>query len=250
MKQLLCIHGNSLSGEIFSPLRVTKLSEYFAIHAIELPGHNNHVVNNPKAYKIDNLISCLSKCIAKYKGDKYILAHSLGGHLLLQAIKKIGNIKALVLVGTPPLSSLSDYGRAITKVPGMLMQKGEWSNAELNLLANASSASNPHIIKQILSATDPTFRTAVMHSLANYTYLNEIVLLKRSQHPTTIINSIHDPFIKSSYIKLLPGVFSGSNHVELINTDYKGHVPFFSLPDAFSELLLKSFSKNLLSKSK
>lgn len=250
MKQLLCIHGNSLAGGIFSPLRHTELANNFEIDTIELPGHNNHVANNPRAYKVENLISYLSKCIAKYDGDKYILAHSLGGHLLLQAIELTNSIRGVVLVGAPPLLSLNDYAAAITPMPGMLMQKGEWNNAELNLLAHATCTSNAHKIKQLLSATDPVFRTAVMGSLANYTYQDEIAVLKKSKHPTIVINSVYDSFINPNYIRRLPELLSDSNHIQVINTDYKGHAPFLSAPENFTKLLLKSFGKEFLSKSK
>lgn len=231
MKNLICIHGNSLSCEIFKPLANTNLKERVNFHLIDL----EKLCNNN--FSIHNLIGALANKLNKIENPKYILAHSLGGHLILQCLQKLKNIYHIVLVGTPPLRSLADYPDAISKVPGQLIQKESWSNYEVDIIVKATSTLNQTEIKTILLNTPTDFRKQLFESLNTYNYINEIETIRKSNIPVSLFFSEKDSFINIEYVEDLKKYFENIKNVQILVKAYDGHIPFYSNTNWFSSVL-------------
>lgn len=137
------IHGNSQNLDIFRFQYESALLNEYRLVGIDLPGHGKS--SKLASYNIDNMAKKLVRTINNLKSNNcFIVAHSLGGHLILQGIPNIKNLKGLLLVGTPPLRSLADMPKAFFPEFTQLLKKtGVKSMFELRNYTNDLLFSKP-----------------------------------------------------------------------------------------------------------
>jgi len=105
-------HGNSLDSTIFMPL-INELINKYKIITLCLPEHGNS--ERPDKYNIRDLSQSIVDNINIETVTKYILAHSLSGHLILQEIHKLKDVARVICVGTPALGEITDITSAFTR---------------------------------------------------------------------------------------------------------------------------------------
>ncbi|MEZ5199644.1 MAG: alpha/beta hydrolase [Bacteroidales bacterium] len=229
---VIMLHGNSLDPTIFAPL-IDELENKFKLITLNLPGHGNS--ERPNNYNIQNLSQVIIDTINNETGKKYILAHSLSGHLILQGLLQLKDVSGIICVGTPPLNTLADTVTAFTRL-GKLMNNAEWSANEEKEIIEGLSKDSYELIKEIIRKSDPNFRKAITTSAFLEGFTSEIENLNKTQIPVSLVFSTNDDYIDTSYCHQLPGTIENP-YIKIIFIDYGGHLPFFNFPEKFSRII-------------
>ncbi|WP_321285485.1 alpha/beta hydrolase [uncultured Sunxiuqinia sp.] len=234
-KLLVLLHGNSLGKDVFTPF-VKSITHKYKIVLFDLPGHGD----SPKSsnYSIRSFSKILAENINQISGEKYIVAHSISGHLVFNALHLLENISGITCVGSPPLVSLSDTLEAFTDI-GKVMFKPEWSAVELEMIINSLSAAHKQTLESIFEKVDPGFRMALSDSSFMEGFRNEVEILNGAEIPVNLVFSSDDPYLNPSYNQFLEAKLTNSI-VKLFFLDWGGHVPFVKEPERFWNLLLKN----------
>lgn len=233
---LVFVHGNSSNSESFMhQFNDTKLKTYRMI-AIDLPGHGN------SDWLTHYTIPSLSRTIADFikvlgLNQTLLVAHSLGGHLVIQTLKQIKNCKGLYLFGTPPLKLPLNFDDAFLPNPAMpLFFKSELSKTEIKQFAS-SLTTEKHItmLTESIVNTDDSIRGKLMESIQNGELKDEVKILNSINIPVAIILGSHDSLINAAYLENLEIHNLWKNKCHFIKNAQ--HNPQLEQPELFSELL-------------
>lgn len=241
--QVIMVHGNSQSSKIWQKQFESELLNTCELFAIDLPGHGDSFrSHSPELdYSCSAMCNVVAEFIKKIATEKPILVgHSLGGHLLLELVPKIGQPGGLVIFGTPPLKSTADTADAFIKNELFeLIYKRELSNTEIEKLAKNLFYSNvPEFVKSDIKNTDKGLRETVL----NFTLQDEYKILKSFGKKAAIFHGRYDRNININYILKLKINSIWNSKVHIIEN--AAHCPQFENPEVFNQLLL-SFIKSL-----
>ena len=96
-KAIFFIHGNSGSSLVFADILEKYTAKTHDLIAFDLPGHGD----SPKSsdlYTLEALRNTVAEFINNFNYDEVILVgHSLGGHLSVQSLSGIKNVKGIVI---------------------------------------------------------------------------------------------------------------------------------------------------------
>ena len=229
---LIMLHGNSLDPTIFNPL-IDELKGKLKIITLCLPGHGNS--QKPDKYSIESLSETIINNINCVEVKKYVLAHSLSGHLVLQGLQKLKNVSGVICVGTPPLGNPSNTITAFTRL-GKLMNNAYWTQSEEKKIIDGLSKNQTLLLENILRKSDPDFREAITTSDFLAGFANEIDNLNETNIPVHLIYSTDDEYVDLSYCTGLTNVIKNPN-VKINFIDYGGHLPFFNFPADFCKII-------------
>lgn len=226
---LVCIHGHSLSQELFNPLWDDASLSNFSLVTYDLPGHGkSEVPTDPEAvYSQDGYVSHLNGLITELGFDEVILLGiSLGGHLAIGAASRLSaEVRGAFLIGAPPLSAFSDFPKAFLTLSDKTSIFAE-TLTEHQVSVLSSSFTNDKDLKKILeenikNSFGPA-RSILLQSFNNKGYQNEYILYKSLQMPIRAVfgseeKSINLEYIKSERIMQLLGdrlkILDGCSHV-------------------------------------
>lgn len=180
----------------------------FNILALDLPGcGNSHKLED---YSMEIVGDRVSEFIFTIPFKKlYFFGHSLGGHLLPYIkIHEKQNIEGIILAGTPPLSSISDFKYAFTPIPEyeniikLLSKDVEFTENEANEFINYLGF-NDKMHKLLVNKamkTDGNFRKGCLLTICN---INQIEWLSKYEN-TFILHFINDGIINPDYLETIP----------------------------------------------
>jgi pimeloyl-ACP methyl ester carboxylesterase len=234
-RTLVMLHGNSLDSSVFIPL-IKTLDKKIKALAFSLPGHGDS--SRPDNYDIGQLKQFVVDNINRLDGEKYILAHSLSGHLVLQSIQRLKDILGIVCIGTPPLDNMDDSTSAFTEL-GKLMFKETWTESEREEIIESLSNHSQNRIRQILLKSDSKFRKALITPEFPVGFNSEIESLNKTDIPVHLFYSTNDNYINIAYVQKLENILKNPK-VRVSYIDYGGHLPFFNHPDNFSKIIDKA----------
>lgn len=231
---LVCIHGNSLSMTVFRPLWEDPHFESCPMVIYDLPGHGySSRAENPKeTYTIsgyaEHLISLVHNLDLK---DIVLVGFSLGGHIALKASTAgLAGIKALFLIGTPPINAIEDFPRAFLPQPNgvSLFDKSITpENAEFFASRFTSDRKlHSHISKTILSTHSDT-RSVLMKNLSDSTFFSEIEILRSIQCPVSLLYGTTDKIVNTEYVRGLN--LNINPQVEIHMMADNEHIPDWSI---------------------
>lgn len=231
------IHGNSQNLDIFRFQYESTLFSEYRLVGIDLPGHGQS--SKLARYSIENMAQKIVNTINELRNENcFIVAHSLGGHLVLQGISDIKNLKGVLLVGTPPLSSPADMPKAFFQEFTQLLFRSNWNQTETDILVKAFTTKHFEVVKKGLLQHNPQFKTDQTTPNFLELFKDEWQQISYSQVPVYLSIAANDMFVNPGFIK------ESMNHTGLINVHFKeysegGHLPFLNNAKEFNNFLNK-----------
>lgn len=228
------IHGNSQDSNFWNNQLQDTLFENYHCVALDLPGHGS----SPKIanYQIPNLVPILVNTLNEI-GPCVVIAHSLGGHLAIQALPKITHCLGLMLIGTPPVKKPLNIEKVFASDERMaLLFKDSLSKEEAQQFINfVGCSNNRNMAEQALQQTDTKFRVDIGVSVAQGELRDEVELLNTIEFPVALVVGQNDATIKPNYLSglVLPTLWKNRVHY-ISNTE---HAPHLESPKQFNPIL-------------
>jgi pimeloyl-ACP methyl ester carboxylesterase len=239
-KSLLLIHGNSLHAGLFKNLFEAEQFKDYRIVACDLPGHGQSARSDQPGnhYSILNHIAILEELVkALGLTDLVIYGHSLGGHLAINLLPELENIKGLAISGTPPLGLPPLLEKAFLPNPDLMLAfKADLTGAETRELAHAfiqEGAPGADKVQESIQQTDPLARAFIGQSISTELYNDETQLLAQAKIPVAILHGEKDSLANLDYIQKVNIPTLWKNEVQLIPK--ASHCPFLENKEKFCE---------------
>lgn len=236
---LFFVHGNSSSKGIFARQFESKLADHYRIIAIDLPGHGASS-RSSDGYEISMLARSISQAARALDAeDAVFVGHSLGGHVLLQAIPSLSRAKGFVIFGSPPLGKPPALDRAFLPNPaGAPFMQAESTDEALDELARAAFAADdsvPAFFAADFRRTDPTLRVGLGQALLSGQMEDETMHLAEMTQPIAVLHGSEDRLVNSEYIRglTIPTLWRG----EIRFIEEARHFPQWEQPHRFNETL-------------
>lgn len=239
---IVFIHGNSLSASTFINQFNDPLLDKYRLISFDLPGHGNTgKSNNPEQdYSPVSFIKILIELCSRLNiGNGVLIGHSLGGHIVLDSLPHLPDIKGIVTFGTTPLSSPPRLDLAFLPNPILqLIFKPDLSEEEILQVASGFIAQGVDIPKEIqesLHKTDPLVRLYIGKALSGGATLDEISILVNRKIPYLLVHGEKDRLVNRNYFDLIPKELIWNEIIQLI--EEAGHTPQLENPNVFSKIL-------------
>ena len=158
------IHGSSISSNIFQSVFDSDDIKY-SLLAMDLPGHGKSEHNGK--YLFHELKNRLADLINNINGPKLLIGNSLGGHLAIELLTRVKEVKGIIIFGTPPLKKPVNFQEATAPNPylstylNMSPSKEELETTLSGILNNKEVIS---IMKEDFLKADPKVRPAMVES--------------------------------------------------------------------------------------
>lgn len=228
-RDVLLIHGNSLSSKSYLNQIGGSIGEKFHVIALDLPGHGNSPpATDPREnYSLPGYSEVVSSLISLLNlSNLVIVGHSLGGHIALEVSVMSDEINGILIFGTPPLGippAVNDAFLDQRFDPILFVKEG---------------TQVPQIFIDDVNNTDPNARKYLMRNTAKNKFNDEINIVANLKIPLAIIHGTHDKIISLEYIKNLHMPTLWRKTVQIIEN--AGHSPQWETPDDFN-IILKDF---------
>jgi pimeloyl-ACP methyl ester carboxylesterase len=227
---LICIHGNSLDGNIFDAIHVDGFNKTI----INLPGHGGTEIGNVKTFS--DIVDSVFEDIKLMK-DVIFLGTSLGGHIAHHLLAKVSPL-GIITISSPPLN-LASVGQAFLPHPlGHLLFQSLISADESIALADSFLALRKDRVLDIansIRSTNPFIRELIGLSLSRGEFSDEVKLLSDFSGLKMLILPTNDTMVNQDYIKSL--------NIAQVSEIEGGHVLTVDNPEALNELLSRELSK-------
>lgn len=232
MKNILFLHGNSLSPETFNFQK-----DYFQSlgYNVIIPNLNNVVENLIPETFSKGISDELTKINNETPVD-YIVGHSLGGHLAIECLPVLKNVKGITIFGTPPISKPPKLENAFFPVPEIgLFYNPELSEEEINKMAELISPDSKVEIFQWIKNSNPNLRICAGGSIAGGFYDCETSIVKELKYPIAVLHGEKDAFINPNYFSEIEIPTLWKNKVQVLKE--ASHMPQMDKPDEFNLIL-------------
>ena len=240
-QNLLCLHGNSLSSDIFiHQLNAEALQKEFTIYALDLPGYGGS--DRSDHPEVDYTVQGQTKRIIEFCQvleikSPVIIGHSLGGNMAIEVIKKITDCPCLILAASPPVQKPMNPQMYLPHpaVPLFFQPDLDKESAEVissALLNNHQASIN---LAEIILKSDPQTRLQIYNSISSGNYKDQVKSLKEYDGSIVICLGDSDRLVNPDYLHSL-GLNMWKNKIQTIPNS--GHLPFYENPEAFNTLLL------------
>lgn len=244
---IIFIHGNSLSASTFTNQFNDPLLNKYRLVAFDIPGQGNTgKSNNPEQdYSPITFIKILIELCSQLNiGNGVLVGHSLGGHIALDSLPYLTEIKGIVTFGTTPLTVPPRLDLAFLPNPILgLIFKPELSEDEIEQVAAgfvANGSASPKEIIESLKRTDPLVRLYVGKALSSGATMDEVSILTNRRIPYALLHGKMDQLVNSNYFELLPKEIIWGNRVHYIKG--VGHSPQLEKPKEFNKILVDFIS--------
>jgi len=244
---LVGVHGNSGDHRSLLPLFEHPALAPHAATLVDLPGHGASPRASPERYTLDQLARCLDAVSATaHPGPVIVIGHSLGGHILLQALARglLQEAIGVVVFGTPPLSGVEIFGEAFGGEHAMrCVFAGELTRADAEAWAaeGFSPRQPPAWFVESVLATDPAARLGLGASVAAQLH-DETRVLDASPIPIALLHPERDPIIRRDHVMRMTGrALWGGRPVGIPFVGHHGH---WQVPERFAGLI-RSFAEEL-----
>lgn len=239
---LLFIHGNSLAASIFQRQWAAPALQAFRLVALDLPGHGQSP-DAPEWYAPARLRQVLVAAIRALGCEQaLVVAHSYGGHLVLDSLSELPDLQGLLLVGTPPVSTAADLAAAFRlNETGGLLYAATISPAQAAALARyclrADCADEEvAILEAALSRADGRMRTSLAASIGAGELADEVGLVQTTAVPLAFVQGQEEAMLNPEYFAFLSAPSRWG--APLLLVPGAGHLPFLENPTAFNILLV------------
>jgi len=243
-KTIVFLHGNSCLKEVFY-----EQFSYFANHgytllAIDLPGHggSGNATDPDVQYTIPGYARTIDKLLTDLNISEYVLVGwSLGGNIALEMAAQGCGIRAMLLMGAPPVGPGADNFE-FAYLPGTLdtgMQDADPGDDEITLFAKSIYSTLNPVPELFLDAarrTDGSAREIMMnHWLAGTDGYDQLLTASEWTNPICIVHGEDEPFVSLPYIENARWKKLWRNEVQIIPNS--AHAPFVENPFNFNKIL-------------
>jgi pimeloyl-ACP methyl ester carboxylesterase len=246
-KNLVLLHGNSSSHRFWSPLLQGKLKTYYNFLTFDLPGHGQSPAAEDAAltYSLPSYVEILKDVLKSYNlKHYYIFGHSLGGHVVLEALEHLDNCMGAMIMGTPPFCMPPRIDLAFRMSPQFInfMQSGSdraIMEATFISMLPPDKASLASLLIEDYFDTDPQSRLMLAQNIMAGMVQDEIACLRSAQIPVFLLISEDDQMVNPAYFTEL---LSDQKIFWLENT---GHYAPLEQPDIVADILVEKFEGQL-----
>lgn len=240
------MHGNSSSHQSFLNQFNSPLLQDFELFTLDLAGHGQS--GKLGSYSIKGMVEFLVSAAKEFDlEDAIFVGHSLGGHLLVEALPHLPKARGLVIFGTPPLENPPRLERMFLPHPaGQCLFKGNLEPADLEawfascFSAQIDSEAKDRFI-QTIRMTDPLSRIGLGSSLVAGEYSDEAKILAETEVPVCVIHGEQDQLINGAAFEGLNIPTLWMNRVHRIDA---GHYPHIEKADEFNRILQRFVLSN------
>lgn len=204
------LHGNSHHGGTFRPLLHVLPEENYRVILIDLPGHgaSSAAVDPDWAYNIPGYADTLVEIVRELGvEDAVFIGHSLGGHVIMEALPSLNHARGALLMGAPPVSSPADVGEAFLPNPAaQAFFKENMTSEEAIGLRQALADAPTDFRDEVLAAyeeTDPEARVGLAESVAAGKFSDEKSAIANAPVPLAILIGEDDQLINPDYFDTL-----------------------------------------------
>lgn len=234
---MLMVHGNSSSAQAFRGVLESPSMDGIRCLAIDLPGHgaSDSLESHALPALVDHLVA-----IARTLGmeSSVLVGHSLGGHLLMDALPKLPNTRGLCVFGAPPLSKPPRLDLAFLPNPAAsTLFKSTVSDEELQALKVAclyQGSVGPGFESDFRRAR-PKVREELGQSLMALELQDEIGILKSLRFPVAILHGERDALINPQFYAKAELPMPWRGEVQIVQGS--AHYPHAENPQAVAALL-------------
>ncbi|WP_054014833.1 alpha/beta fold hydrolase [Pseudoalteromonas sp. R3] len=204
---LIFLHGNSSQAAAFDA-QMNYFGAHFHCLAVDFLGHGeSSAAHQSDAYSFAGCVTQLRDFIGALQLDEcVIIGHSLGGHVALDALPHLPQVKGVVLVGAPPFSA-DTAAQAFKEEPSQgRIFRSELSDEDVEqvcgLFVNKEQVSLAQWLKvsHSVELTQPGVREGILAGLQSGPICDEVALLQQAQIPSLAITGEADPFIHCEYV--------------------------------------------------
>jgi pimeloyl-ACP methyl ester carboxylesterase len=240
-KQVLFIHGNSMSGRCFEKQLSSSIGEQHRLVALDLPGHGMSApAQDPHAlYSLPGYASTVSSFVKQLGiDDALLVGWSLGGHIALEASQNLPNSTGIMICGTPPIGKPIAEDAFYPNPLFPLSFKCELNDAEINAVTSGffkPGTQIPALFTEDMKRADGRTREVLGQSVAEGNYADEVTIVANLEKPLAIIQGDCESIANPSYFESLaiPSLWRGA--IQLVPD--AGHTPHWEQPEIFNSLL-------------
>ena len=240
---VVLIHGNSASSLTFQAQMAGNLGQSHRVVAIDLPGHgeSDRATDPAATYTMPGYAAVIAEVARELAADDGVfVGWSLGGHIVLEAVKLLPRAAGFAIFGTPPLAFPPDMENAFKPNPAMGAAFAE-DLAEAEMAGFAAACLAPETSLDLapfvadIRRTDGRARAVMGASIAPDGYEDEVEVVKHMTRPLAVLHGEHEQLVNDDYIRGLeiPTLWRGD--IQMIPG--AGHTPQVENPDVFSDLV-------------
>lgn len=240
-KKIVFVHGNSLSSKLFDKqFEDEKLLAEYELIRFDLPGFgkSNHAFDY-SVYSLPGFSRVFKEFYQRLViGNAILVGNSLGGHLILETIDGLNDVKGVVINGTPPFAIPPAENVFLPHPAINLFFQGKHTSQELDVLVGSLLHNNEFasLVKDEIGKSDSSFRNVWMANFQQYLPKDEIEVVKNLAIPIAVLHGGKEKLINLEYLKTVPFKNLWKNKVVLINN--AGHLPFLEQPQSYNDCLL------------
>lgn len=230
---IVCIHGNCSSSNVFNSLLNSNIQQ--KVIAVDLPGHNSSADDKLPTENLFNFYkSELIQFINAIDDSIILIGNSLGGHLAIEIAPNINQLKALVIMGTPPVKSPINFEEAFIPMEALntFLQENPDDNA-IKEAANVAvyNKANTDVIVKDFKTCNPNIRPLIAADIMGNKFNDEYHTFKALPVKKYILKGLQDPTVNPNYLTQLQLECKSSS--EIIEIDQCGHYPSLEQPELF-----------------
>lgn len=242
-RDVLLVHGNSLSAGIWTPQIEDPELKGLRVAAVDLPGHGKSPWNlSGEPYLLERYAEAISDLVRTLT-DPVIVGHSLGGHVCMRVMGLVPDVRGVLLLGAPPMTSAADMSRAFLPTPAMTNAfKADLSEDDARTSAEVytwpgSSWIGP--LAEMIMSADPRVRSDLGQELMSRQWSDEHALIRGSDAPVCMVHGQEEPSVSLAYLRSVEDLF-WERRVRVL--EGCGHSAQLQRPDLFSAVLLDFIS--------
>jgi pimeloyl-ACP methyl ester carboxylesterase len=241
---IIFLHGISSSSQVFEKIWNDNKFADAHLFAFDLPGHGKSpFASDPSDYTIIKLSKLVADVInQKQFRDAVLIAHSIGGHLGLHAMRFTDGIKGIMLSDTAPCHGPESIpaGYAMSE-DIMAFFKSQATEEELAKALNLEVLRNEHqdVVRNSYLSADGRIREILASEIGTFfgskDFVSEVDLMQDPGLQTAMIIGEHERMINRTYLEGLSIANLWKDQVHVVSQS--AHCPMLENPDEFSELV-------------
>lgn len=239
---LFFVCGNASSMELFSRQFESNLINKYRLIVVDLPGHGNsaYASNPEKDYTITGFVNIISGVVDHFNLKNIIyIGHSFGGHIILQSLDNLREIKGLVIFGSTPTGIPPAFKEAFLPHPSTeYIFRADLSDSMIEQWAEAlfkPGVEIPEFILINIRKADPLVRSSIGASISLGLVRDELKLAEELKVPLAIFHGEYDQLVNPEYLEGLSIAMTWKNKIHYIPA--AGHSPQWENPEIFNALL-------------
>lgn len=207
---VVLVHGNSHHFGSFSPLLANLPGDKYRLIGIDLPGHGKSPpARSPETcYSLPGYAELLVEVVDFLAiSEAVFTGHSLGGHIVLEALPHLPSAVGAFVMGTPPVANSTDFAEAFLPNPagGAIFQAemSQQAAVAFDALLTDLPAEEASLIRNSYHGTDSLARAMMGESIMAGQFRDEQAVINISDVSTALISSTDDPLINPLFFDYL-----------------------------------------------